>query len=92
MRRCAVPGRGGMGARCLSGRWDDGDLGEFKPERWLKTNKETGREDFDPLAGPMLTFGLGPRGCYGKRLAMMSLRIHFVMIVWWFRLGGVRRS
>lgn len=73
--------------KMLSGKWDDGDLGEFKPERWLKVNGETGREEFDPLAGPTLAFGLGPRGCYGKRLGMVALRIYFVMIVWWFRLG-----
>lgn len=75
------------GKKKLSGRWDDGYLGEFKPERWLKINPETGSEEFDPLAGPTLAFGLGPRGCYGKRLGMMALRIHFVMIVWWFKLG-----
>lgn len=74
------------GGKMLSGSWDDGDLGEFKPERWLKINKETGKEEFEPLAGPTLAFGLGPRGCYGKRLGMMALRIHFVMILWWFKL------
>ncbi|KAK3396961.1 cytochrome P450 [Sordaria brevicollis] len=75
------------GGKMLSGSWDDGDLGEFKPERWLKMNPDTGREEVDPLAGPTLAFGLGPRGCYGKRLGMMALRIHFVMILWWFKLG-----
>ena len=75
------------GGKMLSGSWDDGDLGEFNPERWLKVNPETGKEEFDPLAGPTLAFSLGPRGCYGKRLAMIALRVHFVMILWWFKLG-----
>ncbi|KAJ4378631.1 hypothetical protein N0V85_008928 [Neurospora sp. IMI 360204] len=27
---------GSKSGKMLSGKWDDGDLGEFKPERWLK--------------------------------------------------------
>lgn len=47
------------------GIWDDADIGEFKPERWLKEEKG---EDvkFDPFAGPALPYGLGLRGCFGE--------------------------
>jgi cytochrome P450 len=65
--------------------WEDGDIGVFKPERWLKKDGE-GREVFDSMAGPTLAFGLGPRGCYGKRFALHGLRIQFAMLVWHFHL------
>jgi cytochrome P450 len=38
------------------------------------------------MAGPTLAFGLGPRGCYGKRFALHGLRIQFAMLVWHFHL------
>ncbi|KAL1851382.1 hypothetical protein Daus18300_012563 [Diaporthe australafricana] len=79
-------------AKALTGVWDDGDIAEFRPERWLKrtTAAEGGQEGpvaFDPLAGPMLAFGLDPRGCYGKRLALQALRIQIALVVWHFELG-----
>ena len=76
----------------LSGLWEDDGIGMFKPERWLKVVKdEESREEkevFDSLAGPTLAFGLGPRGCFGKRLALVSLRMQFALIVWHFELKG----
>ncbi|KAL1839404.1 hypothetical protein VTJ49DRAFT_1535 [Mycothermus thermophilus] len=69
----------------LTGLWDDGDAGEFKPERWLKRD-EQGKEVFDPMAGPQLAFGLGPRGCFGKRFALLSLKIQFALMIWHFQL------
>jgi len=70
----------------LTGLWDDEDIGEFKPERWLKRSEAGEGEVFDPMAGPTLAFGLGPRGCFGKRFALHGLKIQFAMIVWHFRL------
>jgi cytochrome P450 len=67
------------------GSWDPATMKTFQPERWLTTD-ENGYETYDPLAGPHLSFGLGPRGCYGKRLAYLELRIIVVMIVWNFEL------
>lgn len=72
----------------LTGQWDDADISEFRPERWLKRDGETGEEVFDPMAGPTLAFGLGPRGCFGKRFALHGLKIQFALIVWHFRLLG----
>ncbi|KAG6006805.1 hypothetical protein E4U21_006696 [Claviceps maximensis] len=75
--------------------WNDDEIGHFKPERWLKTSVNSttrtgvGEFDnlqFDPTAGPMLTFGAGPRGCFGKRLAYLELRVKIVLLVWNFTL------
>ncbi|KAH6635928.1 cytochrome P450 [Chaetomium tenue] len=75
----------------LSGRWEDKDIGAFKPERWLKqlSGDEGEGEAFDPMAGPTLPFGLGPRGCFGKRFALQGLKIQFALIVWHFQLHKV---
>ena len=48
-----------------NGVWKDADIGEFDPERWLV--KEKGVVKFDPRAGPVLPYGFGLRGCFGKR-------------------------
>ncbi len=39
--------------------------------------------------GPHLAFGLGPRGCFGKKLAYTQLRIMIVLVVWEFELKKV---
>ncbi|KAL9090391.1 MAG: hypothetical protein Q9159_002018 [Coniocarpon cinnabarinum] len=61
---------------------------DFRPERWLRTQPKTdekGAESeevvFDEHAGPSLPFGLGPRGCFGRRLAMVKLRITLTLMV-----------
>lgn len=74
--------------------WDGMDPEKFLPERWLK--KET-REDgsggdkvvYDAQAGPMLSFSLGLRGCFGRRLAYLTMRILFTLLVWNFELEPV---
>jgi cytochrome P450 len=63
--------------------WDVDDMGEFVPERWLKDGK------FDSRAGMNLSFGLGTRGCYGRRLAYLELRTLLTLIVWRFELQNV---
>lgn len=68
------------------GIWDDADVTEFKPERWLKRNPETGEEVFDMHAGPSLQFGGGLRGCFGKRLAYLEMRILVTIMVWTFEM------
>ena len=67
------------------GEWDPANMGAFDPNRWL-TRKEKGAQVYNPRAGPQLAFGLGPRGCFGKKLAYMEMRIMFVLILWHFEL------
>ncbi|KAL6872191.1 cytochrome P450 [Trichoderma novae-zelandiae] len=76
------------------GEWKPDDIGDFRPERWLQQKTEAQHDgsdngEFDGLeynvyAGPFLTFGGGPRGCFGKKLAYMELRIVLAMLVWNF--------
>lgn len=70
-------------AKYSHGRWDSSDIGRFRPERWIRTD-ENGREAYNPQAGPMLAFSLGPRGCFGRRLAYLELRIVLALLVWNF--------
>lgn len=58
------------------------DLGSFDPERWLVT-KDTGIA-FDGSTHPQLAFGLGPRACWGRRLALLEMRIAISLLLWKF--------
>ncbi len=51
------------------GFWAAGSGRVFDPERWLDTE---GR--FDAYAGPSLPFSAGQRGCFGKNLAVSTVR------------------
>ena len=62
--------------------WDGQDPEKFKPERWIKRDAQDGTMRFDPSAGPFLTFGTGPRQCWGKRLGYQNLRFTFTVLVW----------
>lgn len=76
----------------LNGTWDETqDLTVFDPERWLvRKNDSKGLSEkdveFDGAAGPQLVFGLGPRACWGRRLALMEMRTIIAMLVWNFEL------
>ncbi|KAI6506487.1 hypothetical protein MCOR13_003427 [Pyricularia oryzae] len=66
------------------GSWDPEDVGSFRVERWLTRNPETGEDEYDVQSGPILAFGLGPRSCFGKRLAYLEMRIVIALLVWSF--------
>lgn len=71
------------------GSWkpNEAEMNAFMPERWLVKNPDDdGREVFNPQAGPHLAFGLGPRGCFGRRLAYLQLRIIVALLIWNFEL------
>ncbi|KAI8633015.1 cytochrome P450 [Xylariaceae sp. FL1651] len=68
----------------LYGSWDPSDMHLFKPERWLKVS-EKGDAVFDAQSGPMMAFSLGPRGCFGRRLAYLEARIVLALLVWNFK-------
>ena len=40
--------------------------------------------EFDSQAGLFFTFGGGPRGCFGRKLAYLELRVVLAMLVWNF--------
>jgi cytochrome P450 len=73
-----------LAAKNRVGTWNPDDMADFKPERWLV--EEDGKKVFDAAAGPLLTFGLGPRGCYGRRLAYLELKLVLLLITWNFEL------
>ncbi|KAJ4007488.1 hypothetical protein NW752_007532 [Fusarium irregulare] len=67
----------------------DYDFAGFIPERWLKTAASTdGKEEvvFDSQAFPIQAFGLGPRGCFGRRMAYLEMKIFFTLVIWTFKL------
>lgn len=80
------PGAHQHSGKSLSGLWNDSDTAAFRPERWLTVDPETGKEMYDSMAGPTLPFGLGPRGCFGRKLAVATLRLQFTMTLWHFYL------
>lgn len=70
---------------------------EFRPERWLHMQSVTEKDStitkqavYDENAGPSMPFGLGPRGCFGKRLALAKLRINITLLVLAFEFLEVR--
>lgn len=80
--------------------WCPDSISDFNPERWIVPSSEPFGDDLGPrssapdelglefnsTAGPTLAFGLGIRGCWGRRLAYVELRLYFVLIVWNFYL------
>jgi cytochrome P450 len=73
------PGANPTNKAPLTPLWPDTAIREFAPERWLRSDGS-----FDANAGPTLAFGLGPRACFGKRLAVQALRMEFALLVWEF--------
>lgn len=55
-----------------NGSWDDSNIGDFVPERWLEKD-EQGNAAFNPRAGPAMPFGSGPRGCFGEFISGMIM-------------------
>ncbi|PYH86764.1 cytochrome P450 [Aspergillus uvarum CBS 121591] len=67
--------------------WVGDDLDRFVPERWLVAPAgDDGPTTFDPNAGPTLAFGAGLRGCFGRPLAQLQLRMTLALLVWHFEL------
>jgi len=63
---------------------------EFLPERWLHPEKFPG--DRPHASQP---FGIGPRGCIGKNLSWMEMRLALCHVLWAFDLeldGGKERA
>ncbi|KAH8704501.1 cytochrome P450 [Phaeosphaeriaceae sp. PMI808] len=73
--------------------WESSRIGVFDPERWLVRREGGGggggEKVFDAGAGPHIVFGAGPRGCFGRKLAYLELRLAIVLVVWHFEMRGV---
>jgi cytochrome P450 len=67
------------------GVWKHDNMVSFNPDRWM-VEEPSGKLVFDAAAGPMLTFGLGERSCYGRRMAYLQMRQLLSLIVWKFEL------
>ena len=65
--------------------WDPADISMFSPGRWI-VGSDGDDGHFDASAGPQLAFGLGTRGCYGKRLVYLEMRIVLTLVIWNFEL------
>ncbi|KAJ0162680.1 hypothetical protein CTA2_4183 [Colletotrichum tanaceti] len=82
-RKTSGGGGGGGGGEGV-GDWSRSRFpaGEFHAERWLRADDEDGGGTgagvgFDNRAGPFLS-----RGCWGKRLAYLELRLILTLLVW----------
>ncbi|KAF3349868.1 hypothetical protein VD0004_g6024 [Verticillium dahliae] len=82
----------------LGGEHDEKTITDFLPERWIKTKasfvdgREVVEETFDANAAPFLGFGDGPRMCFGKRLALLEMRLFWVMLLWRFELRPISEA
>ncbi|KAF4969320.1 hypothetical protein FZEAL_10250 [Fusarium zealandicum] len=74
--------------RPIRDNWDDMDPERFHPERWLVEDQD-GKKAFNASAGPTLAFSAGNRGCWGKRLGYLELRIVLSVLVWVFNFEEV---
>ncbi|RYP50518.1 hypothetical protein DL768_003971 [Monosporascus sp. mg162] len=69
--------------------WDPAEMSVFNPDGWIVSGDGSDSEKnshFDASAGPQLAFGLGTRGCYGKRLVYLEMRIVLTLVAWNFEL------
>lgn len=51
------------------GEWDVKGMRDFNPSRWLVQDGQ-GQISFNPSAGPRMSLGAGPRGCFGENNAL----------------------
>jgi cytochrome P450 len=71
------------------GSFDENNMDEFLPERWLKTTvNKSGQEEtvFNANAGPTMGFGHGPRSCFGRRMATAEIKIFLTLVIWSFEM------
>ncbi|ELR06955.1 hypothetical protein GMDG_08189 [Pseudogymnoascus destructans 20631-21] len=78
--------KSGIEAKDKVGTWKHEGMADFDPERWMAEDKATGQKLFNSAAGPHLIFGLGERGCYGRRMAYVEIKLLITQIVWNFQL------
>ncbi|KAM3525714.1 hypothetical protein MY4038_007179 [Beauveria bassiana] len=65
---------------------DEDGMNVFDPRRWLVQHPVTGADEFDPAAYPSIPFGLGQRGCFGRRMVYVQFKQLLTLLVWQFEL------
>lgn len=83
----SASGAQAKGASASRTEWDHGDMDAFRPERWLDQKGQ-----YNSTAGPSLPFGNGTRGCYGRRLAYLEMRILLTLVTWNFELQSTPKE
>lgn len=66
-----------LGQTSLYSKQTHHDLTLFDPTRWLRDDGTT----FNPDAISMLPFSAGPRGCFGKRIALLEMKIVLTVLI-----------
>ncbi|KAL4946454.1 hypothetical protein BDV06DRAFT_234057 [Aspergillus oleicola] len=84
-RRSASSREAEQNSHTQSRTWDRSDISVFNHDRWIVSDAEKG-DQFNPAAGPQLAFGLGARGCYGRRLVYLEMRVLLTLVLWSFEL------
>ncbi|KAG8959505.1 hypothetical protein FRC03_007900 [Tulasnella sp. 419] len=65
--------------KSTKGSWDDDDVTKFIPERWLIDGPD-GRRVFSASQGFSIPFGLGPKSCFGQKLALLELKVYIATL------------
>jgi cytochrome P450 len=63
----------------------------FKPERWIPVD-DASREDVSLAREAMCPFSLGKRGCIGKKLAYIEMRIAIASLLWCYDLEEAKNA
>jgi len=91
----AIAQRGANTENSFSKDWNEtGDMFTFEPERWLRKKENPSGEgdefEHNGNAAPNFAFGQGFRGCWGRRLAYVELRVVVTLLIWHFDLLPVK--
>ena len=91
-------------AKDRSPAWNNDDIHEFRPERWLRRERRSPTEEkgeqatgaehevFDAMAGPVLALSVGLRGCFGRKLAYLQQRTMITLMMWHFEFLPLREG
>ncbi|KAK5723188.1 hypothetical protein LTR17_013908 [Elasticomyces elasticus] len=63
----------------------------FRPERWIEAGSVS-KEDLSLAREAMCPFSLGKRGCIGKRLAYVEIRIAIASLLWSYDLEEAKSA